>query len=232
MGMCRVQRHTPGAREVCDRLYPRVNALGFWDEVDALEDYLHAVGVSPSMTGTAHERVSIARDLAALDAAAARAPLHTVCEVGFNAGHSALLWLLGAPRARVVSFDIGLYPALVGARWLSRRFPGRFTLVQGDSAVSVGAAAVVVLRRLAGLACVTTVVYLVFGILYFVFGSLLCLSARGSGGGGGDGRSARVLTCGGCGARRCPSLPPRTPAYRAASGSSTATTPTAARLRT
>ena len=30
-----------------------------------------------------------------------------ICEVGFNAGHSALFWLTSAPRSRVFSFDLG-----------------------------------------------------------------------------------------------------------------------------
>ena len=66
--------------------------------------------------------VSLPRLLAALVAAAPR----TVCEVGVNGGHSSLLWLLGAPRARVIAFDLGVHRCVrPAARWLSRRFPGR-----------------------------------------------------------------------------------------------------------
>ncbi|CAM9373070.1 unnamed protein product, partial [Choristocarpus tenellus] len=35
----------------------------------------------------------------------------TVCEVGFNAGHSALNWLLNSrPDTKVISFDLGEHP--------------------------------------------------------------------------------------------------------------------------
>jgi predicted O-methyltransferase YrrM len=61
----------------------------------------------------------------------------TVCEVGFNAGHSALLWLL-AGATRVVSFELGQHSySHVAAEWLSVRFPGKLHLVMGDSMQSV-----------------------------------------------------------------------------------------------
>jgi len=61
----------------------------------------------------------------------------TVCEVGFNAGHSALLWLLGGAD-RVISFELGQYNySHVAAEWLLARFPGKLHLVMGDSVHSV-----------------------------------------------------------------------------------------------
>jgi hypothetical protein len=57
----------------------------------------------------------------------------TVCEVGFNAGHSALLWLL-AGATRVISFELGQYSySHVAAAWLAERFPGKLHVVMGDS---------------------------------------------------------------------------------------------------
>jgi len=56
----------------------------------------------------------------------------TVCETGFNAGQSALLWLLAG--ARVVSFDLALHPYVEPAHlFLQARFPGMLELVKGDS---------------------------------------------------------------------------------------------------
>jgi len=56
-----------------------------------------------------------------------------VCEVGFNAGHSALLWLL-AGATRVISFELGQYNySQLAAGWLLDRFPGRLNVVLGDS---------------------------------------------------------------------------------------------------
>lgn len=61
----------------------------------------------------------------------------TVCEVGFNAGHSALLWLTAGAR-RVISFDIGSHAYSSHAiSWLTARFPGRLQVTLGDSRDSV-----------------------------------------------------------------------------------------------
>ena len=42
-----------------------------------------------------------------------------VCEVGFNAGHSTLLWLMADPRVRVRAFDLGIH-------WYSPHVTGFF----------------------------------------------------------------------------------------------------------
>jgi hypothetical protein len=61
----------------------------------------------------------------------------TVCEVGFNAGHSALLWLLTG-ATRVISFELGHHKySHVAAQWISARFPGKLHLVMGDSSQTV-----------------------------------------------------------------------------------------------
>ena len=65
----------------------------------------------------------------------------TVCEVGFNMGHSSLNWLLTDEAVRVVSFDLGdnAYTRH-GAAYLKERFGAhRLELVVGDSAVTVPA---------------------------------------------------------------------------------------------
>jgi hypothetical protein len=63
----------------------------------------------------------------------------TVCEIGFNAGHSALLWLASGVR-RVLSFELGQYPYSAKAiSWLDKRYRGRFQVVMGDSLNSVPA---------------------------------------------------------------------------------------------
>lgn len=75
----------------------------------------------------------------------------TVCEVGFNAGLSALLLLEAMPRARVLSFDLGDFPwaraadALLRSQYGPARFPG---VVFGDAVRQIPAYA---LAR--GLAC-------------------------------------------------------------------------------
>ena len=74
----------------------------------------------------------------AICAAAARGQLRaapTVCEVGFMAGHTSLLFLLALPSARVVSFDLGDTPwAAEQGRLLQQAFgPERFDVTFGLS---------------------------------------------------------------------------------------------------
>lgn len=68
---------------------------------------------------------------------AGSALVRRVCEVGFNAGHSALAMLLSAPsRASLVSFDLGVMTyTSVCAQLVRKVFPerGRFRLIVGHS---------------------------------------------------------------------------------------------------
>ena len=58
----------------------------------------------------------------------------TVCETGFNVGHSSLLWLAANPDINVVSFDIGVHDYVIpAADYIATNFPGRFKLIIGDS---------------------------------------------------------------------------------------------------
>jgi predicted O-methyltransferase YrrM len=60
-----------------------------------------------------------------------------VLEIGFNAGHSSEIFLQNS-TANVYSFDIGDHDyVLVGKRNLDKRFPGRHTLIIGDSGITV-----------------------------------------------------------------------------------------------
>ena len=62
-----------------------------------------------------------------------------IMEIGFNAGHSALLFLaITPPTTKVVSFDLGEYAYVFAAkRYIDSVFPGRHTLVTGDSTTTV-----------------------------------------------------------------------------------------------
>ena len=65
---------------------------------------------------------------------AASPAVRTICEVGFNAGHSTAIWLSSNPTARVHSFDLFDHTWSMGAvRILQARFPGRLTVWKGDS---------------------------------------------------------------------------------------------------
>lgn len=66
-------------------------------------------------------------------------PNLTICETGFNAGHSAMLFLDALPNSRLVEFDLGDFAWAVGnAAMLNRTYgPARFEYVKGDSAVTI-----------------------------------------------------------------------------------------------
>ena len=61
-----------------------------------------------------------------------------VCEIGFNAGHSALFWLAASHKTNLLSFDIGLHAySKVMADYISSAYPGRFKIIWGSSTESV-----------------------------------------------------------------------------------------------
>lgn len=63
----------------------------------------------------------------------------SIMEIGFNSGHSALLFLaITPPETKVVSFDLGEYAYVFAAkRYIDSVFPGRHTLVTGDSTITI-----------------------------------------------------------------------------------------------
>jgi FkbM family methyltransferase len=63
----------------------------------------------------------------------------SIMEIGFNGGHSALLFLaITPPETKVVSFDLGEYAYVFAAkRYIDAVFPGRHTLVTGDSMTTI-----------------------------------------------------------------------------------------------
>mmetsp|Transcript_3257 Transcript_3257/g.6820 ORF Transcript_3257/g.6820 Transcript_3257/m.6820 type:complete len:369 (-) Transcript_3257:373-1479(-) len=64
--------------------------------------------------------------------------IRTVCEVGFNAGHSTAVWLLANPTLVVHSFDLISTPfAQACLTHLQARFPGRLISHRGDSTRTV-----------------------------------------------------------------------------------------------
>lgn len=141
---------------------PRAYAAqrAYYDEVDALDAHLHSVGAASTEGHSAMCPRAIAhmravaraaaeasqpgppRDVSASqNAAADRAggaaggpAAVRVCEVGFNAGHSALNWLAADPRTTVDAFDLGAHPSAEAAfAYLAGKYPGRLRLTLGDS---------------------------------------------------------------------------------------------------
>ncbi len=64
--------------------------------------------------------------------------MKTVCELGFNHGFSAIMWLASNPSLRVYSFDLMRYSGSYAAlEFVQNNFPGRLTLIRGDSKHSI-----------------------------------------------------------------------------------------------
>ena len=60
--------------------------------------------------------------------------IKTVCEIGFNAGHSSLVWLTASNKTFVYSFDIAEHTYTKQmVQYLQNQFPGRLKLTFGDS---------------------------------------------------------------------------------------------------
>ena len=58
----------------------------------------------------------------------------TICEVGFNVGHSAAVWLLANPTLTVYTFDVFNHRMSMSAlRYLQAKFPSRIVPFKGDS---------------------------------------------------------------------------------------------------
>jgi predicted O-methyltransferase YrrM len=78
--------------------------LRFWMTIDRLEDAYAERGFSVVDGHIAHcpEKAN-----SLLDLIMSNLEVKTVCEVGFNAGHSAVAFLTARNDTRVISFDIG-----------------------------------------------------------------------------------------------------------------------------
>jgi predicted O-methyltransferase YrrM len=61
-------------------------------------------------------------------------PIRTIMEIGFNAGHSADVFLKNNPNSTLVSFDIGHHEYVHTAkRYIDLHYPNRHTLILGNS---------------------------------------------------------------------------------------------------
>ena len=61
-----------------------------------------------------------------------------VMEIGFNAGHSAELFLSSNKNLKLLSFDLGEHDYLkLGKKFIDNKYPGRHKLILGDSLVTV-----------------------------------------------------------------------------------------------
>lgn len=67
-----------------------------------------------------------------------QSPVVNVMEIGFNAGHSADLFLQKNPHIQLTSFDLGIHSYVVHAKeYIDLTHPQRHTLILGDSRTTV-----------------------------------------------------------------------------------------------
>jgi predicted O-methyltransferase YrrM len=65
-------------------------------------------------------------------------PIINVMEIGFNAGHSAEVFLRTNPSLTLTSFDLGIHDyTLVGKCFMDNSYPKRHTLILGDSTMTI-----------------------------------------------------------------------------------------------
>lgn len=124
------RRADPAPRALLARRAAPAKSSPLWTELDeVLRPF------KPLAEGYATQSSRQTEQYAALAAAPA---VRTICETGFNGGHSALLYLLANPTAHVISFDLGKYAYTdAAAQWLAAKFPQRFELIRGDSTQTV-----------------------------------------------------------------------------------------------
>jgi predicted O-methyltransferase YrrM len=67
-----------------------------------------------------------------------RKPNINVMEIGFNAGHSAEVFLRTNPSLTLTSFDLGSHKYVpVAKRFIDNTYPKRHTLILGDSTITI-----------------------------------------------------------------------------------------------
>ncbi len=86
------------------------------------------------------EGSSSAAELLYLAQVARRSGAKVIGEIGFHAGFSSQAFLAWVPGATVISFDLGRHRSVRAAKKLiDKEFPGRHTLIRGDSRETVPA---------------------------------------------------------------------------------------------
>lgn len=107
-----------------------VNILGQEDFTDiSLDTYLSEQGVLITEGYvTATQKAEFLQDIQRIS------KIKKILEIGFNAGHSAELFLTTTNCEKLVSFDINIHPYLkTGSEFIKKKFGDRFTLIEGDS---------------------------------------------------------------------------------------------------
>jgi hypothetical protein len=121
--------------------------LGLYlDVVGKLHERIATAGIDPTLiegnSGFHIEGVKAKRkvvDESFADPTLSGTGINNVCEVGFNAGHAVLLWLMSNPHLKqVIAFDIGTNPYVqIAFDFINKLFPSRVKLILGDSMLTL-----------------------------------------------------------------------------------------------
>lgn len=99
-----------------------------------IDEYLHVNRVH-SMEGNCSQ---FPEQIEYLASVVSNPEIKNVMEIGFNAGHSADIFLQYNPDCTVVSFDIGTQICVIsGKRYIDKVYRKRHTLITGDSKVAI-----------------------------------------------------------------------------------------------
>lgn len=123
-------------------VYHKVTAMDTTPIFDKLDELIRKSGVTKPEGNCVQAHLSFTRD-ARLEAkranlAAIAGKCSRLMEIGFNAGHSAAVFLAANPDLQIVSFDINEHPYTDPcARYLQEVFGSRLRVVYGDSRTAV-----------------------------------------------------------------------------------------------
>lgn len=96
----------------------------------SLNDFLHDFGVK-ELEGNCNDIPAQKNHIASITM---NRNVKKVLEIGFNAGHSAEVILSSNPNLHLTSYDINTHSyTMIGKMYIDKKFPGRHTLIYGDS---------------------------------------------------------------------------------------------------
>ncbi len=136
----RKKNHRPDMK--CEDFYSNTSVQEFYshcyhEEMKQLEQRLSEVLKNLKLSGLQeghNGRVGREPSLKCIFDIASNIKFTNVCEIGFNAGHSALNWLVANEHSHVYSWDIGRWHYTKKMmEYLQKEFPGRLTVFLGDS---------------------------------------------------------------------------------------------------
>lgn len=123
-------------RADCEDIIPKISVSKSYEQ--AKVEFLELVNnISKKEEVEGHSGVSEG-ETRMLHYLAGHKRIKTVCETGFNIGHSSLNYLTANGQLVVYSFDLGEHRyALEMSEYMTKKFPGRFFIHFGNSVMSI-----------------------------------------------------------------------------------------------